>query len=468
MCTKQLVGLHYGLIVLVVSAVALAQAGPQTAPTQPTKQPAPAVTLEHAKFACPMESHPDESDPADRGPYFSTQPGECPRCGMTLKPVDELAWVQARKAAQGGAVAYSCPDHPHVFSHTPGKCPRCGHALEPFKLMYTCPNPEHASVVRAAPGECPLDHRKLTPFRGIWLSPEMAERNVPPNTAPSETATYRCPLHPLVHSDKPGDCTICARALEPAAEVAAAEPPKPEATAIPADAKYACPMEVCGYFASEPGRCPECGMRTQPIEQVSWAAALLKEQAANKPTGYVCPMHADRVHQAGPGTCPICGMQLVKAETLSKPASAPAAIAAQMNYLMEHYLALQQRFASDRTDDVPLHALGLVGAADEMIKHLAHAHLPAGVADAVHNLRTAALKLTGKNLDDDRVTFVAIGNAMRELVEAVRPSKEQYPEIYIFHCPMTKGDWLQTTNEMANPFYGFKMLKCGEPQAVLK
>jgi hypothetical protein len=31
---------------------------------------------------------------------------------------------------------------------------------------------------------------------------------------------------------------------------------------------------------------------------------------------------------------------------------------------------------------------------------------------------------------------------------------------------MTKGDWLQAHDQMANPFYGFKMLKCGEPQAI--
>ena len=31
---------------------------------------------------------------------------------------------------------------------------------------------------------------------------------------------------------------------------------------------------------------------------------------------------------------------------------------------------------------------------------------------------------------------------------------------------MTKGDWLQLSKETANPFYGFKMLKCGELQAT--
>lgn len=47
-----------------------------------------------ADYACPMEAHPDESEPDSRGPYFSAQPGECPRCGMKLKPLDQLTWTK--------------------------------------------------------------------------------------------------------------------------------------------------------------------------------------------------------------------------------------------------------------------------------------------------------------------------------------------------------------------------------------
>ncbi len=47
-----------------------------------------------AAYACPMEEHPDESDAANQGPYFSAQAGECPRCGMKLKPLDQLLWTK--------------------------------------------------------------------------------------------------------------------------------------------------------------------------------------------------------------------------------------------------------------------------------------------------------------------------------------------------------------------------------------
>jgi len=366
----------------------------------------------------------------------------------------------------GAEVAYTCPAHQHVFfagkvGDAPATCPRCGRKLEPFKVMYTCPNPEHAGVVCSQPGVCPKDGRELVPFRGIWLSPEMADANEPAHPEIAKSAAYRCALHPLVHSDHPGDCPICGQPLQAAASVATAADTAVPTRAVPPGAKYVCPMESCWEFSSEPGQCPKCGMAFKPIAEVEWARKIVKKAEATP--RFVCPMHP-QVTSNTRGTCTICGMQLVSEDAVPRPTSTPAAIAVQMDYLMEHYLALQQRFASDNTKEVALHALGLVGAADELLKRVDDpaSELPAQFADSVRALRTAALKLTGKNLAEDRVSFVALSDAMCVLVEQVRPDKQCYPKIYIFHCPMTKGDWLQTSEDMANPFYGFAMLKCGE------
>jgi hypothetical protein len=435
-----------------------------------------------ATYACPMEAHPDEADPAHQGAYFANGPGKCPWCGMMLKPIEQLPWAMARKAVGGGEVAYSCPKHPHVFSKTSGQCPRCGAALEPFRVNYTCPDPAHADVIQTRPGRCPRDGRKLVPFRGIWLSPEMAAANAPSQPEVAAVAAYRCPLHPLVHSNRPGPCTICGRPLQPAAvlaDSASAAPPVQAArdttTAaqpnVPPGAKCVCPMEECQEFSTEPGNCPKCGMRLKPITQVPWARAAQEHgsrggETANPAEAYLCPMHPDQARAAGPGTCPICGMQLIPASALHRPTTAPAAIAAQMNYLMEHYLALQQRFAADRLNEVPLHALGLASAADE-IAHQAgepEAGVPQGFEAAIRALRSAAVKIRGKDLAEDRVAFAEVSAAMRKLLHAVRPDRQHYPKIYIFHCPTSKADWLQSEPEPKNPYYGFQMLTSGELQ----
>ncbi|MFH1514373.1 MAG: heavy metal-binding domain-containing protein [bacterium] len=61
-------------------------------------------------YACPM--HPEER---------STDPNaKCPKCGMTVKPVDN-----------DNADIFTCPMHPEERSTDPNaKCPKCGMAME--------------------------------------------------------------------------------------------------------------------------------------------------------------------------------------------------------------------------------------------------------------------------------------------------------------------------------------------------
>ncbi|MCH7812918.1 MAG: efflux RND transporter periplasmic adaptor subunit [Planctomycetes bacterium] len=418
-----------------------------------------------ATHACPMDEHPDETDPAKQGPFFAGEPGRCPWCGMKLAPLDELKWVRVARAAEGGDVAYTCPDHQHVFSETDATCPRCGRELVPFKVLYTCPDPEHAGVIALSSGNCPHCGRGLAGYRGLWLDEAMADQNLPPDPALADAAAYRCTIHPLVHSEGPGQCTICAAALASTAPMDT----EPAALQIPEGAAYTCPMKECRHFAEQPGECPVCGMDLRPLEKVGWAKEMLAARPAPAaPDSYLCPMHAGEAPGIEPGRCPICGMHLVREKTFQRPAGAPALVAAQMNYILEHYLELQRLLASDRTVDVARQALGLAAASEELGRHLDDpaVDLPPEVKAAASSLHKAALKTTGADLEADRVTFVVLSAAVRTLVRHARPDRDRWPKLYIYHCPMSKGDWLQASEEKANPYYGFKMLKCGQLKAV--
>ncbi len=425
----------------------------------PVTREDPAGVPADAKYACPMDTHPAETDPEKQGAYFSSEEGRCPWCNMAIKPLDQLEWVKLRRAAHGGDVAYTCPDHPHVFSDTSDECPRCAKRLMPFKVMYACPDTQHAGIISTHAGNCPRCGRGMAAYRGVWLDDTMAQDNTPPTSSVAESAPFQCPAHPVVHSHTPGQCTICARPLE-AVETTAQADDRP----IPGDATHTCPMMECWHFDTQPGDCPACGMKIKPIDEVAWVKKMQAAKGQGGPAHYVCPMHPTQTRRSKAGVCPICGMKLVREATFQAPQDDAQNIAAQMDYILEHYLELQQRLASDRTRDVARHALGLAAASDQLKRHLSspNVHFSAAIHEAARNLHAAALKTTGSNLDADRVTLVELSASVRTLIETFRPDRTRWPELFIYHCPMSKGDWIQASEQKANPYYGFKMLKCGQ------
>lgn len=403
----------------------VADASAPTGATQHSRIPA------DARYACPMDTHPDEQDAAKRGAYFSREPGECPLCGMTLKPLEEMEWTRALIAADGGDVAYTCPRHPHVFSKSPGECPICNDKLQPFKAMYTCRDPKHAKQTSGHQADCPECGEPMAVLRGPWLGKTMVESSPVGDAATKELAS-----------------------------LAASE----DALTIPPDARFVCPMQECWQFAPTEGRCPTCGMNLKPIEQVEWAAGLIR--AVSDKGRFVCPMHADRATSDEPGTCPICAMQLMPRDRIVGLEGGRESAAQQVDYLMEHYLAIQERLARDSTAEVALHALGLIDASEKLSAALKEdaSHGTKELLNSVKELRAAALKLRGAELSNDRAQLAQLGGAMRTIIDYHRPDPDRWPTLHVFRCPVANADWIQTTEKKANPFYGFKMLDCGELQ----
>src|SRR5260221_12183221 len=68
-----------------------------------------------AKYTCPM--HPE---------VVSDQPGNCPKCGMTLEPLTPFPVPTE--------TIYTCPMHPEIEQDHPGSCAKCGMRLEPRAL----------------------------------------------------------------------------------------------------------------------------------------------------------------------------------------------------------------------------------------------------------------------------------------------------------------------------------------------
>ncbi|HUX91071.1 MAG TPA: heavy metal translocating P-type ATPase [Gallionellaceae bacterium] len=107
--------MHDGQTYLFCSAKCLAkfQASPASYAGAGTAPSPPPAAQGDVTYTCPM--HPEVRQPA---------PGNCPKCGMTLEPVEPAI-------SKPSATEYTCPMHPEVVRNEPGNCPICGMALEP-------------------------------------------------------------------------------------------------------------------------------------------------------------------------------------------------------------------------------------------------------------------------------------------------------------------------------------------------
>ncbi|MFH2053014.1 MAG: hypothetical protein ABIK96_11160 [bacterium] len=121
-----------------------------------------------------------------------------------------------------------------------------------------------------------------------------------------------------------------------------------------------------------------------------------------------------------------------------------------------HYLAIQTALAGDSLDQVGEHASALekLATAEFTERGDVGAAGPESPA-AVINAATARLA-EAKDLEGARRAF-------GDLSEALVRSGVLIPEgqLKVAYCPMVEKHWLQTGNEIANPYYGSKMLRCG-------
>ena len=82
----------------------------------------------------------------------------------------------------------------------------------------------------------------------------------------------------------------------------------------------------------------------------------------------------------------------------------------------------------------------------------------------LENISAEAKGLVGEqDIEEKRKSFQMISDNMYDLVRTIRYDREK---IYHQFCPMAFNDagayWLSRTSDIKNPYYGKKMLTCGE------
>lgn len=66
-----------------------------------------------------------------------------------------------------------------------------------------------------------------------------------------------------------------------------------------------------------------------------------------------------------------------------------------------------------------------------------------------------AVLAKSSSLKDARLAFEKLSDRAKQLANG-------QPGYFVVSCPMLKKDWVQTSEQIANPYYGKEMATCGE------
>ncbi|MEO5561820.1 MAG: multicopper oxidase domain-containing protein, partial [Chitinophagaceae bacterium] len=118
-------------------------------------------------------------------------------------------------------IIYTCPMHPKIQKEMPGKCPICGMALvkKTIKASVTKPvsaNKDQHPVLRdTIPPKKNMNNMDM-PVSGDSVKHQHNMQDTVPRKIKEGTQTsYTCPMHPEIHSPKPGNCPRCGMKLVP-------------------------------------------------------------------------------------------------------------------------------------------------------------------------------------------------------------------------------------------------------------
>ena len=150
---------------------------------------------------------------------------------------------------------------------------------------------------------------------------------------------------------------------------------------------------------------------------------------------------------------------------IAAPAHAADEAAQQkaVNGIVKHYLAIETLLVNDKIEGLAEHR--------KMLHHEAHDLIDATANAKVKELAQKISKTAHDQPEDvkaARMQFKAFSEALIPLVQVASPTSDVAPVLYQANCPMAKASWLQTDKEVANPYMGQKMLRCGEVQKTIE
>ena len=128
----------------------------------------------------------------------------------------------------------------------------------------------------------------------------------------------------------------------------------------------------------------------------------------------------------------------------------------KLNAIYQHYLHLTTALVNNDAAEAKIASNAIEAGAKE---------LPGGTSIA-----TTAAKITNAaDIEGQRTAFSTLSN---DFIALVKKSGLSSGELYVDFCPMAMNDkgayWVSAKKEIRNPYFGDKMLTCGEVNESIK
>lgn len=280
--------------------------------------------------------------------------------------------------------------------------------------------------------------------------------------APELAGKWISPMHPEIIKDEAGSCDVCGMPLVPAEELGLVESSEEAPLVVPTSAVLQTGKRAIVYVqktdAKEPtfeGREITLGSRADGMfivrdglsegERVVTHGAFKIDSALQiqaKPS-MMNPEDEDAMTEHAHHD----GMEMTAGILKLDPA--------QASTLLPSYLTLQSALAGDNlaaSKEALKSMMDIIGHTGQL-PELIHTMLEAGTLDEIR-----------------KPHFETLSNA---LISALKENPSSASDaLYIMHCPMVYGDtgadWIQSNDDLRNPYFGAMMLKCGEVKEQIK
>ncbi|HPO91287.1 MAG TPA: efflux RND transporter periplasmic adaptor subunit [Victivallales bacterium] len=279
------------------------------------------------------------------------------------------------------------------------------------------------------------------------------------------------PMHPEIIKDNPGKCDVCGMDLVKAESLGYVQTDTTERLAplvIPASAPLITGKRAIVYVQSKPGTyvgreivlgpkaenyyLVESGLKEGEIVVVNGNFKIDSAlQILAKPS-MMLPGEKTEGKEKGTDLFPQSDTKKI-----------PEIFVKQLDMIYKPYFAIQLNLADDNYEGALKNAISI----GEMLNHIEENELDSDITSKWKKNKAELegvveqMKKSG-NINDFRLAFSNLSGIINNMFYNFGYSGK----IFKFHCPMAfdnKGaDWFQNTDELANPYFGKAMLKCGE------